>query len=83
MADAARTVGTRFRRLRLCGGLAPSHHMVYCSPEYAPLQTLLADASSRLRRVEFLAGGSGTSRDERDKKTENKARYKWRERSAN
>ena len=43
MADAARTVGTRFGGCAYAEGWRRHNHMGYCSPEYAPLQTLLAD----------------------------------------
>lgn len=43
MADAARTVGTRFGGCAYAEGWRRHNHMGYCSPDFAPLQTLLAD----------------------------------------
>lgn len=43
MADAARTVGTRFGGCAHAEGWRRHNHMGYCAPDYAPLQTLLAD----------------------------------------
>lgn len=43
MADAARTVGTRFGGCGYAEGWRRHNHMGYCAPDFAPLQTLLAD----------------------------------------
>lgn len=43
MADAARTVGTRFGGCAYAEGWRRHNHMGYCSPDFAPLQTVLAD----------------------------------------
>jgi LmbE family N-acetylglucosaminyl deacetylase len=43
MADAARTVGTRFGGCAYAEGWRRHNHMGYCSPDFAPLQRLLAD----------------------------------------
>jgi len=44
MADAARTVGIRFGGCAYAEGWRRHNHMGYCTPDFAPLQTLLADA---------------------------------------
>ena len=43
MADAARTVGTRFGGCAYAEGWRRHNHMGYCTPDFSPLQTLLAD----------------------------------------
>ena len=43
MADAARTVGSRYGGCAYAEGWRRHNHMGYCASDFAPLQTLLAD----------------------------------------
>jgi LmbE family N-acetylglucosaminyl deacetylase len=44
MADVARTVGTRFGGCAYAEGWRRHNHMGYCAPDFAPLQSVLADS---------------------------------------